>query len=692
MAASALLLGARLQPEPADRNESEIREIVTQLRRDFSWRDELYADVDDVLYQTIPVKIPDAYKAITQERRSSYAVDFTNTITSAWTINPPATQFMPVGFGDLAQENSTLREHFFDASWQRQVKEAGGNVFRRYVHTVVCKGEGVLKTMERSKTAWSRYTQESLSLQKRLESGDLAKLDTDAKDRLYAARSEEAKRAAPYPIQTVDVPPEQFYYWKTDGLGLTLGVEVKQVPYLETLLRFGAGLDRQGRVVAEAWGEAQPGGLWSETLPTEEWRSVMKGSSTLTLIEFWRNKTVTYVLLGPGQVASGTGMAKGTVVKVVKHGYADPITGGLNGPYFHTLGSVTSSRVPGRSGLGVLFGYLTLFPMLDTFRTIQNTNAVLTGWASFKRNQPQNAGLPAPFGDDGLPEAKEAQPIEPGMIYPYDVGPIEMPKAGEALQQAMADIREELQGILPPVLQGVTAQSDSGYEYNQAVYLARTKWSAPIQNIEQTLSDRVGFESRLIEECIGETVYAWGEPPKSKNPRRSGGDQGWLGIGPDDLKGVHNYKVRLDPETPSNEVIKIRSHTEMVKAEFEDIDDARTDLGKNPDEVERAILFRKVKNLPQVQDFLMKRVLQKLGQGEAVAQAAAQTAASQMDGGPGFAGGAPDVYQPGQNGQPLTPTAPGPSAAPGGGQGLAANPSGVTTPATNQPLPGQGGA
>lgn len=695
--ASTLLQGARTATDTSEaRLASEVRELVTQLRRDFAERDELYADIDDVLYQTIPVKIPDAYREITQVRRSSAAIEMTNAITSAWTINAPEVQFLPVAFGDAAQENATLREHFFDASWRRQVQEAGGNVFRRYVHSVVCKGEGVLKTFERSKSAWAAYTRSSLAMMDRLTTGDLAKLDLDAKDRIYSASAEEAKRAAPYPIQTIDVPPEQFYYWKHDGLGITLACEVKQVPYLEALTRFGAGLNRNGHVVAEALGESRPPGPFggSEALPSHEWSNVMKGVSTLTLIELWRAENVVYVLLGPGQVASGTGMARGTVVKTMRHGYADPLTKALRGPYFHTLGSVTSSRVPGRAGLGVLFGYLTLFPMLDTLRTMQHTAAILTGFPAFKRKAPANTGLPAPYGDDQLSEAREAVPIQPGMIYPYDVEPVEQPTASPALMQAMADIREEMQGILPPVLQGMTAETDSGYEYNQATYLARVKWSAPIQNIEQTLSDRTGFESWLIERKIGETVYAWGDPPKSRTPRRKGGDQGWLGVGPEDLNGVHNYRVRLNPETPANEVIKVRTHVEMVQAQFEDIDDARTDLGKNPDEVEAAILYRQMKQDPDVIALFKKRLLQKLGQGDLVAQANAQKMLTQMDQGPqagGFANGAPDVFMPGQNGQPLTPSAPGPDVT-GAGGGLPASLPGAPagTPATNIPLAGQG--
>src|SRR5262249_10747853 len=186
------------------------------------------------------------------------------------------------------QKTSAIRDRYFDASRKGQVKEAGGNVVRRDAHAVVCKGEGVLKTLERSRSVWAQYAADARALSARLTTGDLKALDGDAKDRIYQSATEEAKRAAPYPIQTTDVPPEQFYYWKTDGLGLTLACEVKQVPYLDTLMRYDAALDGGGRVVC-AYGEARPGGSDAVGgLPAASWRSVMSGVSTLTLVDLWR--------------------------------------------------------------------------------------------------------------------------------------------------------------------------------------------------------------------------------------------------------------------------------------------------------------------------------------------------------------------------------------------------------------------
>ena len=69
--------------------------------------------------------------------------------------------------------------------------------------------------------------------------------DDDAYDRMYNAKTEELKLAMPYPIATIDVPPESFYYTQNEN-GFTACVEVKSLPYSEALQRFGAWVDRDG--------------------------------------------------------------------------------------------------------------------------------------------------------------------------------------------------------------------------------------------------------------------------------------------------------------------------------------------------------------------------------------------------------------------------------------------------------------
>src|SRR5436190_11875436 len=203
----------RLFPTRTTDDDRELRgtlEGINQLRYDFSARDDLYQDIDNLLAGKIPIEVPDAYRKTAIEVRTPLAVHITNTVASALSINPYTIQFRPIGFGDTYQQNATLREHFFEASWQRQEEEARRRLLRLFMYNTAVKGEGVLKTVERSKRAWGDYNLKSKALYKELKADN--SYDQHARDLLYHSRTEQMKLMAPYPIATTDVPPETFRY------------------------------------------------------------------------------------------------------------------------------------------------------------------------------------------------------------------------------------------------------------------------------------------------------------------------------------------------------------------------------------------------------------------------------------------------------------------------------------------------
>lgn len=649
-----------------DSEAAQAMELVTQVRRDFAERDSLYRYIDAVLFGDIDYVPPKGYRKLHKPQHNPLAVYMTNTITAALTVNPPAVQFPVMGVGDAANTNATLREHFFDASWERQEDEAEAPLFRRFTHSVVTKGEGILKTVPRSRSAWSDYTSYAKTLTDRLSSGDLKKLSTDEKDRMYSSKTEEYKKTvAPYPIKSIDVQPETFYSWRGED-GMTLAVEHKRVPYLETLVRYGQALDREGRIVPQGMGEA---------LPPEDWRRCMSGTTSLTMSEVWVWDRCRYLMSGPGQVAASDASRQGSLVRSFRHRYGDPVTKSLRGPYAHAFGTTTASRLPERAGLGVLYGFLDLFVQLDELLSIQRINAVLTGLASFKRNRPPNAGLPdSEYGEDGRLTTKQPVTIEPGFIFPDDVGPIEMPRAGQSLGDTIAQVREFIDLVLPKVLQGVVDTTDSGYQLALAARLGRIAFDPMVSNIRRAAARRVGFESWLIENEIGETVYAQGVPV-TKPGQRKAPSAGVLAIGPDDLKGIHRYRVHLNPEDKASELTDIRAHGEKVQQGFESKGDAIEALGGNAEEVELKLLIERYKEKPETLAALDQRVAQKLGvieqQAIQAGDAALAGAGVQPAPQPGAQlGGQGQVFEGGQT-LPIAPGQPGvapgvPAQAPGG--------------------------
>src|SRR5262252_9161471 len=165
-----------------DAMERATMELAQDLRKQFADRDQLYRDIDAVLFGELPVEIPEAYRKTAIEVRSPIALHIATTVTAALSVNPMTTVFKPIGFGDIYQQNSTLREKFFEASWTRQEQEARRQLLRLFMWSMAVKGEGVLKTLERTRAAWSEYDDKSSNLQKELDAE--REYDQDAKDRM----------------------------------------------------------------------------------------------------------------------------------------------------------------------------------------------------------------------------------------------------------------------------------------------------------------------------------------------------------------------------------------------------------------------------------------------------------------------------------------------------------------------------
>jgi hypothetical protein len=705
--------------KPASDQEAAERttcELAQSLQRGFRDRDQLYRDIDATVFSEIPVEIPEAYQDVAVEVRAPLALHIAQTITAALSVNRPAVVFRPVGFGDVYQQNATLREHFFEASWTRQEREARRQLTRLFMWSMAIKGEGVLKTVERSSVAWRDYGKSADEYLKQLEAD--GEFDQHAQDQLYDKHTEGLKLALPYPIATTDVPPETFYYEKNEN-GYTAVVEIKDLPYNEALERFGAGLDSSGKVVSpEDYGGYDPR---AASLARAEWQRMMSanGQTTIRCIEAWDSAVQVCLLQGPGQLSKGmSSSGAATLCRVRHHAYGDPILKTLRGPYFHALGITTASRLPEHAGLSVLFGYLPLFKLLNSLLTVQGNAAYLTGYPAYKETQPPNAipGLPpAPFGNDGREKATPAQKIEPGKLYPFDIAPVDQPRSGADLEKLLGNIQQLIELALPSVVQGMVAGDQSGYALNQAAYLARLSWDPIVDNAEVALAERTDFESWLIQNRISEKVYAWGEQEGKPGQKRNGGGQTkgtWLAVGPDDLKGVHRYEVKLKPQTPSNEIIEIRALGEKMQLKLISYEDAVEKAGSNPDEVEKSWLLHDLKQSPEIQQELKNAVFQKVATIRATRlQAAGGPSIEEMAGGPpgggppagpptavpgtpgtppsGNLGGMPGnpVPSPGM-GLPIAPPPPGPvpGLPPGG---IPGNPVVPGPPSNAMPLPGR---
>ncbi len=672
---------------PSDESDTrEALDVVDALREEFRDRDKVLEDIEKVIFLENAVEIPVGYMKTALEVRSPLPAHIVNTITSALTVNPPSVVFDQVGIGDAALENQALRQRFFDASWHRQESEAKRPLFRLVGHSVIGYGEGIIKTVERKKRVWAAYNGFSKRVRAEVDADE--HLDSAARDQVFDAKTEEFKRGAAYPIASTDVPPNTFYYLKGED-GFNLCLEIKQIPYIDAVERFGIGVGSDGTIYPQAMGLALP-----------DCYKALGDKRTVEVIEVWDWQKVRYLVRGAGQKDP----RKGLLVKTLKHGYGDKDLKVLRGPYFHSLGVTTSSREIYKQSQSVLFAFLRLFPLLDRLLTIRGQAAVTYGFGAFKRVRPSGTTLgDAAFGIDAGERSATEEEIRPGFIYPDDIQPINMPSGGIDLDKAIADVRAMIELALPSVAQGVVG-GESGYAINQAAHLARLAWNPIIANLEQMLAERVGFESWLIENRIKEKVWVYGDIPeelRATNRRRSRPDDGWLGVDADDLGGLHRYRIKLKPETPSNQVIDIRMQGDMLKMGTISLRKATENLGENPFQTERERLFEELKADPAIKGLIKTGVFQRLATMQASAMQGVDAevpggAAPQGAPGPDqqqqMAPPDPQAMAAAQNGAapvpqiPQGPPAPGPAGIPGTPAGM---PGGVRNlPAGHLPLPG----
>lgn len=655
--------------EAGDRARAAL-DFVSDLRTDFEKRDKVFELIDKVIFLEQKVNIPGNFQDTAIEVLSPLPRHITNQIVAALSLNTPSVHFDPVKFGDEGEEDANYRCRFFEGSWTRQQREKKRRIHRLFMDAVVTKGEGVLKTFERKNRAWAKYTPYSRALLKELDQkvkdGDM---DPDQRTRLWDAQTEEKKRGLPYPIETTEVPPETFYYQRGED-GFVRVAEVAAVPYFETLMKYGAALNGKGQVVALDDVAGVP-------LPMNKWGEVFGSTATnrqvIERVELWDPINCTVILRGPGDI-KGMTRGSGLMVKEWTHNYGDPNLGVLRGPYFHAPGILTSSREPHKAHLSVLFAYLHLFPLLNALLTMQSQAAFSFAYPAYRRTTPPTYNLPdAPFGLAADEIAGNRQKIVPGAIFPHDIAPMDQPHTSVDLDKAIQFVKSLIDLALPDTVQGAVSGEMAGYTLNQAAHLASLTWGPIVDNVQDCLSDRVGWESSLIEDRIGETVYVYGSVPQ---PRKRPGQPrqykaGWMGIGPKELDGVHNYKVELKPATINNDELELRIIRQELDMRLMTPEEAVRRRGRNPVEVERSWLLFELKQDPEIRSNMKQRIFQQLNIMEQQAMSAI--------GPEGAPGGAPPA--------PMSGLPPG--ANPGISQGLPTTgfvpPAGSVSPAAIPP-------
>ena len=311
-----------------------------------------------------------------------------------------------------------------------------------------------------------------------------------------------------------------------------------------------------------------------------------KGGGSVEFAQWWTPGTLTYAV-------------EGEVVHHQKHNYGTP-------PYSYALGLGAAINEPGKIGYGVLYPVRDVIPARDRVLSQKLTSIRIWCWPTIVFKQTSMGQALTPDESGSLPERHIE--IAPGLpVTLYQDEEISFltwqgngPDADEALQFLMgiierAGLSESMYG---------RSVGDSGYAINQLIAAARMRYKPIIAHAERALEQQVARLFDIIEHQIKQTVhvYAYGK------------GQGWISLGPDDLKGYRQVRVKLNPLMPTDTYARSSQALNEVTGGIRSRYGAMEMIGiQQPEEEMRRILLDKWKERPEVEEFLTREAIKKAG-------------------------------------------------------------------------------
>ena len=343
--------------------------------------------------------------------------------------------------------------------------------------------------------------------------------------------------------------------------------------------RYGLIVDRRSGRLVPAAGDAQadPGPVGAP---------LVGARPTARVVEYWDDEYFAYLV-------------DGHLVRRGRHGY-----GAI--PYVHAYGDQTPSRDPAKAGVSMLASMEFLIPLLDQLLTMKQNALFLYAYPTPKITN--FSPIDPNLGNDGRPRALDFQPGEILPLYAgEDLTFLQWQGTPPDLDELIAQTRAMIdQAGAPSVLFGIPPEGNtSGYLLNQLINTARVSFQQIARHAEQALERVVQLMWRLVETRIGEPVFVF----------EAEDEQGWIGLGPQDIDGYHAVRVRLDPLGPADDVAQGTLAANLVSARLASRRWAmREKLGiEDAEAVEDEILLDELIDAPEVRAAIVREALGEAG-------------------------------------------------------------------------------
>lgn len=382
-------------------------------------------------------------------------------------------------------------------------------------------------------------------------------------DKEYNERTEEWKRGKPLPIAWNWIDPLTVYpLWGEFGLEGVLEVSERDVLTLDP---------RRWNVQKPNLGELS--------------RLNKRTGHSVRFQQWWTPEYLTYAV-------------EGEVVHHTKHKYGAP-------PYSYALGLGAASNDPRYMGMSALYPVRKLIPYLDRLLSQKATAVRMWCWPTIIFKQ---TSLGQAIGTkDAVSVPREVQ-IAPGkqvdLYQDEDISFLTWkgngPDADEMVSLVMGMIER---AGLADTMYG-QSKGESGYAINQLIGAARMRYKPIVAHAQRALEQQICRLFDIIEYQIKQAVhvYAYGK----------GG--GWVTLGPDDLKGYRQIRVRLNPLLPTDTYARSSQALNEVRGGLRSRASAMEMIGiEQPDEEMRKILVDGWRAGDQVRAFFEQEAVKRLG-------------------------------------------------------------------------------
>lgn len=517
-------------------------------------------------------------------------------------LNLPDVHIVPnIPESDAQDRNATDRE-----KWTHEVLRLSGR--RPMMHTYAALCDGAVS----DGAGWSKFvpdrdvwTQRYALRRSAFEddagySVDPRHSEPGAKGRLQKleAKADELKRLAGVPFKWLPVDARTVYpVYEGDEIGAVL--EVTQRPLSHTLRKYRLGVDAEGKLVPEEFGQGVP-------VPGSGYGSVTSsddGRQQVQFLEYWDHEWCAYYLARQdGRERWSVQAARGPDGKPMawQHGYG-------RHPYFVGWG-LTMNHWRNRK---VGWGTAETLRQLVELRTFLYE---LMGQLAARDTYPNYQEVPIDpakgiIGDTRRPQGTIEQWGLRQIWRQRNGARLELiptPPVADALKMYLALINEAIDKLEAPRFNGeLGGLQGAGFAINQVLSFENIRIGLVVQSIEQALEELSRFSWSLVRSRIKEKVWIFG-----------GKDSGWLALGPDELTDTVNIRIELKPEQASAQLIEQRMIHESLSAGTIGWAQAIEQLGRNPDEVRRDRRMQQLRESDLGKQLFDQAFLAEMGRGD----------------------------------------------------------------------------